>query len=72
MVAPMTDATFRCPTCDVAYRVVRVEAPPSHEKQLLCLGCGGPLRSREGKYALKYFRVTDRAKLARLPKLKPV
>jgi hypothetical protein len=26
-------------------------------EQVLCLGCGGPLRNREGKFALKYFRV---------------
>ena len=29
----------------------------AHNKELTCLGCGGPLHSRDGKYALKYFRV---------------
>jgi hypothetical protein len=72
MIALMTEATFRCPNCDAAYKPVRVEAPPSHNTQLLCLSCGGPLRNSEGKYALKYFRVADGAKLARLRKLKLV
>lgn len=66
MIAVMGDALFQCPTCEAAYKVVRIEAPPSHDRQLLCLGCCGPLRSREGKYALKYFRVQDTARMARL------
>jgi hypothetical protein len=37
---------------------VRVEAPPTpHEGQLVCASCGGPLNAREGRFALKYFRV---------------
>ena len=56
---------FRCPTCEADYKVVRAEAPPTHDKQLTCLGCGGPLRNREGKYALKYFRVSDGAQPGR-------
>ena len=54
----MTEANkVRCPTCQTEYLVVRVEVPPTHEGgELLCLSCGGPLRSREGKFALKYFR----------------
>ena len=47
---------FRCPTCDAEYRVVRVEAPPTHDNPLLCLGCGGRLQNRDGRFALKYFR----------------
>jgi hypothetical protein len=47
---------FYCPTCETPYKVVRVEAPATHDKQLLCLSCGGPLQSREGKFALKYFK----------------
>jgi hypothetical protein len=47
---------FNCPTCETLYKVVRAEAPSASDKQLLCLSCGGPLRNREGKYALKYFR----------------
>jgi len=36
---------------------VRVEAPVDHNDRVLCLSCGGPLQNREGKFALKYFRV---------------
>ena len=55
--AAMREVTsFRCPTCDAAYKVVRAEAPPKHDRELTCLSCGGPLRSREGKFVLKYFR----------------
>ena len=54
--AAMREATsFKCPTCDAAYKVVRAEALPKHDRELTCLSCGGPLRSREGKFALKYF-----------------
>jgi len=35
---------------------MRVEEAPRYDKQLLCTTCGGPLPSREGKFALKYFR----------------
>jgi hypothetical protein len=48
---------FRCPACDSEYKVVRAEAPPIAYKKLTCLGCGCPLRNRQGKFALKYFRV---------------
>jgi len=54
-------AKFRCPNCETEYQVVRVEAPPTHDNPLLCLSRGGPLRNREGKFALKYFR-TDGSK----------
>jgi predicted Zn finger-like uncharacterized protein len=47
---------FQCPNCEAQYKVVRVEAPPTHDNPVLCLGCGGPLQNREGKFALKYFR----------------
>jgi len=51
---------FECSTCQAEYKLVRVEAPPNkHDQQLTCLSCGGPLRNREGKFALKYFRVSD-------------
>jgi predicted RNA-binding Zn-ribbon protein involved in translation (DUF1610 family) len=46
---------FRCPNCDKEYKLVRVAAPLRRERELLCQGCGGPLRNREGKFALKYF-----------------
>jgi hypothetical protein len=64
---------FNCPTCETTYKVVRTEASPSFdERQLLCVSCGAPLRNREGKYALKYFRTDGRAlevRNARKPKL---
>ena len=55
----MADAEFQCPNCSAQYKVVRVEAPPTHDHQILCLSCGAPLHGREGKFALKYFRVDD-------------
>ena len=48
--------SFKCPTCEAEYRVLRVEAPATHSRQMLCLSCGGPLRNRDGKFALKYLR----------------
>jgi hypothetical protein len=56
---------FRCPICKAEYKVVRVEASPTHDSQLTCLSCNGPLPNRVGKYALKYFRVTDGRELDR-------
>ena len=53
-------ASFQCPDCQAQYKVVRVEASPTHDQPLVCLSCGGPLHNREGKYALKYFRVNGR------------
>ena len=58
-----TATRFQCPTCATEYRVVRVEAPPAHDVALTYLSCGGPLRNREGRFALKYFRVSDGASL---------
>jgi ssDNA-binding Zn-finger/Zn-ribbon topoisomerase 1 len=53
---------FRCPTCDAEYVVERVEAAPTHkwQVQVICVECGGPLRNREGKFALKYRRTHSR------------
>ena len=46
----MTDVEkFQCPFCEAQYDVVRVEAPPMHDKPLLCLSCGAPLHNRDGK-----------------------
>jgi hypothetical protein len=56
----MPDATFQCPTCEARYKVVRVEAPSTHDSQVLCLSCRGPLQGREGKFALKYLRTMVR------------
>ena len=71
----MLEATeLRRPNCQAEYKVVRVEAPPAHNQQFLCLSCGGPLHNREGKFAFKYFRVDDGRWLHRLnarsPKLR--
>jgi predicted RNA-binding Zn-ribbon protein involved in translation (DUF1610 family) len=51
-----TATKFRCPNCEAEYKVVRVEASPTHDQPLVCLSCGGPLNNREGKFGLKYFR----------------
>jgi predicted Zn finger-like uncharacterized protein len=56
---------FRCPHCGAEYKIVRVESPPTHDRQLTCLSCGGPLPNRAGKYVLKYFKVTDGRELDR-------
>jgi predicted RNA-binding Zn-ribbon protein involved in translation (DUF1610 family) len=54
---PLQEATkFQCPTCDAKYKVVRIEAAPMHDRQIMCVSCGGPLLSRQGKFVLKYFR----------------
>lgn len=47
---------FRCSKCETEYKIVRVDAPPTHNDPLLCLSCGTRLQNREGKFALKYFR----------------
>jgi hypothetical protein len=48
---------FRYPNCDAEYLVERVEAAPTHRQvQVVCVECGGPLRNREGKFALRYRR----------------
>jgi len=54
----MTDATkFQCPKwCGAEYKIVRVEAPLTCGRPLFCLSCDAPLRNREGKSALEYFR----------------
>jgi hypothetical protein len=49
--------SFKCPNCNAEYKVVRIEAPPALGNELVCLSCGGPLSNREGKFALKYFRL---------------
>ena len=68
----MSEATkFCCPNCEAEYKVVRVEVPPTRNEQLVCLSCGGPLHNREGKYALKYFRVSDGRALHHLNRRPP-
>ena len=57
---PETTTKFHCLNERAEYLVARVEGPPTHDElPLLCLGCDGPLRNREGKFALKYFRIDD-------------
>ena len=47
---------FNCPNCDAVYDLVRTEAEfVTTDRELVCLTCGGPLRSREGRFILKYF-----------------
>jgi hypothetical protein len=56
---PELATMFRCPNCEAEYKVARIEAPATRDNQLACLSCGGPLRNREGKFVLKYFRVEE-------------
>jgi hypothetical protein len=68
----MSDADFSCPNCEAKYKVVRLEAPPTHDDPpLLCLSCGGPLRNRDGKFALKYFRTDTSGREVKVPGRKP-
>ena len=65
MTEPATNL-FHCPTCEAEYQLVRVEAePPSTDRELACVACGGPLNGREGGLALKYFYVDRRSKKRR-------
>jgi len=43
---------FRCPICNAAYLVVRIEAAATDISPLLCLGCDSPLQDRDGKLGL--------------------
>jgi hypothetical protein len=56
---------FRCPNCEAEYKVARVEALSTRNMQLTCLSCGAPLLNRQGKFALKYFRVSDGKEVGR-------
>lgn len=47
---------FNCPNCDAMYDLVRTEAETvTTDRKLVCLTCGAPLQSREGRFILKYF-----------------
>jgi predicted RNA-binding Zn-ribbon protein involved in translation (DUF1610 family) len=47
---------FSCSTCGARYEVVRVEADSTPvDRDLVCLSCGAPLKSREDQFVLKYF-----------------
>jgi DNA-directed RNA polymerase subunit RPC12/RpoP len=61
----MTDQTFKCPNCRAEYRVIRVEADPAKDREIICLKCGGPLPGREGNFILKYFLLRRSGKFER-------
>ena len=48
-------SSFQCPQCDAIYQVVRVEAEPTSDREINCPVCRTPLRSRDGRFVLKYF-----------------
>jgi hypothetical protein len=50
-----TQPLFKCPNCTTRYHVVQVEADPSTNVEIDCLVCDQPLRSRDGRFILKYF-----------------
>jgi hypothetical protein len=50
-----TQPLFKCPNCTTRYHVVQVEADPSTNVEINCLVCDQPLRSRDGRFILKYF-----------------
>ena len=50
-----TQPLFKCPHCTTRYHVVQVEADPSIDVEINCLVCHQPLRSRDGRFILKYF-----------------
>jgi len=49
-----TQPLFICPRCTMRYHVVQVEAGPT-DVEINCLACDQPLRSRDGRFILKYF-----------------
>ena len=59
-VALMSDSQsvpFDCPNCGAKYEIVRVEAPPTTDREITCVSCGGPLDAGQGAFILKYFLV---------------
>lgn len=51
-------SSFQCPQCDAVYEVVRVEADSAdsaEDREINCPACHAPLRSRDGRFFLKYF-----------------
>jgi hypothetical protein len=62
MSRPPAFNPFACPNCDAYYQVVKVEAgPETNDRELACRSCGGRLKSREGKFVLKYFLLRNGA-----------
>ena len=50
-----TQPLFKCPHCTTRYHVVQLEADPSIDVEINCLVCDQQLRSRDGRFILKYF-----------------
>jgi hypothetical protein len=50
-----TQPLFKCPHCTTRYHVVQVEAEPSTNVETNCLVRDQQLRSRDGRFILKYF-----------------
>jgi hypothetical protein len=46
---------FKCPNCEALYQVVPIEAGLANDREITCRTCRGPLRGRDGQFALKYF-----------------
>ena len=59
-----TQPLFICPRCTTRYHVVQVEAGPSTDVEINCLACDQPLRSRDGRFILKYFLLDGRRRKA--------
>jgi transcription elongation factor Elf1 len=54
---------FSCPHCRALYHVVKTEARSETTKsELICVSCGGPLRTREGNSILRYFLLRNAAR----------
>jgi hypothetical protein len=60
---------FDCPNCRAEYKLVRAEADPPPDPQIVCRRCAAPLQGREGKFMLKYFLV-DRPRTQALAQAK--
>jgi hypothetical protein len=55
-MATAQESRFQCPNCGAVYQLVRVVAETvAVDRELTCLGCGGSLQGREGRFVLKYF-----------------
>jgi predicted Zn finger-like uncharacterized protein len=56
-MAMSAESLFKCPHCASLYKVVRVEADDTHDREVRCPACGSALEARDGNFFLKYFRV---------------
>jgi len=49
---------FNCPNCDALYTVVQAEPDATSDNHdVACAVCGAPMRARDGRFVLKYFRL---------------